>query len=230
MNRFDRERTPGNQLSRSLDHVLDALIDRARRAIRAPATRGAGAELRRITSLALVCREVLSHAAVRIGPAASAAEAEPAPPFGPEGAETLAREAGVTVAVVRHSLTPPGERAPEAMEQAFLLTRIGFLAAEAGRADPDGDPLAGFVWDGGAPMGRADLTGDRTATLVAARPSGPGRGLAVATVCGRRPRNDRAFDDIEDADVVLTLLVPGAPDGDDPHAWLVELRAAPSAG
>ncbi|MEN8150593.1 MAG: hypothetical protein ABFS86_12275 [Planctomycetota bacterium] len=225
MNRLSPERPRRTGSSDRLDHVLAAVIDRARRAIRAPAMRDAEPELRRIFALGLRCQKVARRCAVRAGPAGATREPDDVLPLGAEGAETLAREAGATVTVARHTYPNPGERAPEAMEQAFLLTRMGFLAAEAGRADPDGDPLGGFVWDEGAPMGRTALPGGRTATLVAARPSAAGRGLGVASVCRRAGTGRlRGTDDME---IVLTLLVPGPAGDGDPYAWLIELRTVP---
>ena len=227
MNRLNPERPAEGAVSRTLDHVLAAVIDRARRAIRTPAMQDAEAELQRIFSLGLQCQKVIRHSMVRAGPAGDAGDPADVAPLDGDGAETLARRAGVSVTVSRHSLASQGERASEAMEQAFLLTRVGFLAAEAGRADPDGDPLAGFVWDEGAPMGRANLPGDRTATLVAARPSTAGRGLGVATVCRGRAETGALRGNGQDVPgdmaVTLTLLVPDSTSA-EPHVWLVELR------
>jgi len=227
MNRLNPERPVDDVVTRTLDHVLAAVLDRARRAIRTPAMQDAEAELRRIFALCLQCQKVVRHSMVRAGPAGDAGDPADVTPLGADGAETLARRAGVSVTVACHPLSPEGERATEAMEQAFLLTRVGFLAAEAGRADPDGDPLAGFVWDEGAPMGRAMLPDDRTATLVAARPSAAGRGLGVASVCRRRTGSGTLRGNTQDVagdmDVTLTLLVPDSTSS-EPRAWLVELR------
>ena len=235
MNRLNPKRGFGTELSRSLDRILAAVIDRARRGIGTPAMEGANAELRRIFSLGLLCQSVLRVSVVRAGsPSGGGGAGIVVHPFGEDGPEALAREAGVSVVIAHRPLLPRGGKAPEALEQAVLLTRIGRLATEARRLGSEEDPLAGFVWEAGTPMGRAGLPGDRSVTIIAARPGGAGRGLGIATAsresAGVGRLRGSAWDMPTDIPVSFTLLVPHLPGPDpedpSPHAWIVQLSAS----
>jgi len=234
MNRLNHDHGFGTELSRNLDRILAAVIDRARRGIGTPALADASAELRRIFSLGLLCQSVLRVSVVRASTANAGDEPEVSVhPFGATGPETLAREAGVAVTIASRPLVPSGENAPEALEQALLLTHLGSLAAEGRRLGSEGDPLAGFIWDEGTPIGRALLPSDRAVTVVAARPGGAGRGLGFATAyrenAGTGTLRGSSWDVPATIRTEFTLLVPHlpGPDPEDPsrHACVVQLTA-----
>jgi len=234
VNRLNSDHGFGTELSRSLTRILAAVIERARRNIGTPSMESATAELRRIFSLGLRCQSVLRVSVVRAGSASGGKEEEAAVhSLGSVCPETLAREAGVAVRIGSRPLAPPGKNAPEALEQALLLTHLGSLATESHRLGSNEDPLAGFVWTEGAPMGRTVLPNGKTVTIVAARQGDAGRGLGFATAIREEAAGGALRGNSQDLPssirTTITLLVPHlqGPDAKDPspHAWVVQLTA-----